>query len=100
MVRRTLSNNSFEGPLPPEWGWTPKLSLLRTLRLDNNPLSATLPSAWGSKGGFSSLQVRSCTCTLKDQRLHVLEPSASLCHVPLKTEVSAPMVSYSMIRNE
>ena len=55
---RTLSNNSFEGTLPAAWGWTPKLQLLQSLLLDQNPnLNATLPSAWGSQGGFSSLQV-------------------------------------------
>ena len=58
VVCRTLSNNSFSGTLPAQWGWTPTLQLLKNLRLDQNPLlSATLPSAWGSQGGFSSLQV-------------------------------------------
>ena len=55
---RTLSNNGFSGTLPDAWGWTPKLQLLKNLYLDQNPnLNATLPSAWGSQGGFSSLQV-------------------------------------------
>ena len=56
---RTLSDNSFTGMLPLEWGWTPRFSLLKNLKLDQNArLSATLPSAWGASGGFPSLQVR------------------------------------------
>ncbi|KAL0030014.1 hypothetical protein WJX79_001051 [Trebouxia sp. C0005] len=58
LVNLSLSNNSFEGSLPSAWGWTPKLQLLQNLYLDQNPnLNATLPTAWGSPGGFSSLQV-------------------------------------------
>ena len=60
---RTLSNNSFHGTLPAAWGWTPQLQLLQNLYLDQNPyLAATLPSAWGSRGGLSSLQVPPTRC--------------------------------------
>ena len=55
---RTLSENKFTGTLPVEWSWTPSFSLLRGLYLDRNSLlSATLPTAWGANGAFSSLQV-------------------------------------------
>lgn len=58
LLCRTLSENSFVGTLPVEWAWTPRFSLLKNLNLDKNPtLSATLPSAWGGNGAFSSLQV-------------------------------------------
>ncbi|DBB11929.1 TPA: hypothetical protein ACH3X3_006068 [Trebouxia sp. C0006] len=53
LINLSLSNNSFEGSLPSAWGWTPKLQLLQNLYLDQNSnLNATLPTAWGSPGGF------------------------------------------------
>jgi len=66
--------------LPSAWGWTPKLQLLQNLYLDQNPnLNATLPTAWGSPGGFSSLQVKKkqtkmTFCTAKDVQEPFSEP--------------------------